>query len=245
MKEAITIKGRPVIDIYGTYDGRHWFITKRLENDGEQFLFGYVKVLPFFDLVGFCYLPETEFKKIGKMAWKIPKENWHLCPEFEVLKTPEEEKQVLSIQDSAEDVNSAITDNDNNLQAQDKNNKTGIKHWGDRTQVWKNINAVGINSNVYGNFGSRYLSFKDKTRKTHKQVLPEVAGNYHLPELSKFYRFNKTKFLMPYHRILKIGTHQNRLYSGAKKLKIYTGRHGYSTGNLGQSYGKSLESYFE
>ena len=245
MKEAITIKGRPVIDIYGTYDGKHWFITKRLEKDGEQFLFGYVKVLPFFDLVQFCYLPEAEFKKLGKMAWKIPKENWHLCPEFEVLNISEEEKQqILGIQDSAELDNSAITDN-NNLQAHEKHTKTGIKHWNDRTQARENINTVGFSSNVYGNFGSRYLNFKNKTEKAYRQVLPEVAGNYHFPELSKFYRFNQTNFSKPYHKFLKIGKQQNLLYSKTKKLKIYPKQQAYSLCKLGRSWGKSLESHFE
>jgi len=178
------------------------------------------------------------------MAWKIPKENWQLCPEFEVLKTSEEEKQVLSIQDSAELGNSLIADN-NSLQAQEKNTKAGIKHWGGRTQVWKNINAVGFSLNVYGNFGSRYLNFKNKIRKTYKQVLPKMAGNYYLPKLTEFYRFNKTKLLRPYHKLLKIGKQQKHPYSGTKKLKIYPKQQAYSHGKLGKSWGKSLESYFE
>ena len=91
MKEVITIKGKPVIDIYGSCDGRHWFVTEKLQKDEEQFLFGYVRFSPLLDWVEFCYLPETELKKLGKRVWKVPKDNWDLCPELEVKEIAEEQ----------------------------------------------------------------------------------------------------------------------------------------------------------
>ena len=37
----------------------------------------------------FGNISETELKLLGNRVWKVPKRNWHLCPEVEVSEIPE------------------------------------------------------------------------------------------------------------------------------------------------------------
>lgn len=94
MAEVVTIQGKPVIDIYESFDGSYWFITERLYKqdsiiDGkvykdDQILFGYARLSSCPDCAEFGNISETELKLLGNKIWKVSKPNWKYCPEVEV-----------------------------------------------------------------------------------------------------------------------------------------------------------------
>jgi len=93
-EEIITIKGKPVIDIYESFDGSYWFITEKYRKqdsiiDGkvykdDQILFGYVRLSACPEFAEFGYISETELKLLTPWVWKVPRRNWAFCPEVEV-----------------------------------------------------------------------------------------------------------------------------------------------------------------
>jgi len=94
MKEIITIKGKPVIEIYESFDGSFWFITEKLYKQdsvingkvykNDQILFGYVRLSACPQFAEWGNVSETELKLLGSRIWKVPKLNWPYCPEIEV-----------------------------------------------------------------------------------------------------------------------------------------------------------------
>ena len=94
MTAIVTIKGKPVIDIYESFDGSYWFITEKSHKqdsviDGkvykdDQILFGYARLSACPEFAEFGYISETELRLLGNRIWKVPKENWPICPEVEV-----------------------------------------------------------------------------------------------------------------------------------------------------------------
>lgn len=102
MEEIITVKGKPVIEIYESFDGSYWLITERLYKqdsviDGkvyrnDQILFGYVRLSACPEFAEFGNISETELKLLGNRVWKVPKTNWAICPEVEVKILPEGDK---------------------------------------------------------------------------------------------------------------------------------------------------------
>jgi len=92
--EIVTIKGVPVIDIYESFDGSYWFITEKCHKQDsvihgkvykdDQILFGYAKLSVCPQFAEFGYISETELKLLDWRAWKVPRENWAICPEVEV-----------------------------------------------------------------------------------------------------------------------------------------------------------------
>ena len=93
MDEIITIKEKPVIEIYEALDGSYWFITEKLYKQDsiisgkvykdDQILFGYARLAACPEYAEFGKISETELKLSGRV-WKVPKSNWHLCPLVEV-----------------------------------------------------------------------------------------------------------------------------------------------------------------
>ena len=93
-EETITIKGKSVIDIYESFDGSYWFITKKCHKqdsiiDGkvykdDQILFGYVQLSTCPEFAEFGYVSETELKLLTPRVWKVPRRNWPFSPEVEV-----------------------------------------------------------------------------------------------------------------------------------------------------------------
>ena len=94
MKEIVTIKGLPIIEVYESYDGSYWFVTEKAYKqdsviDGEvykddQVFFGYVRLSSCPEFAEFGYFSEAQLKSLGWRVWKVPKENWAFCPEVEV-----------------------------------------------------------------------------------------------------------------------------------------------------------------
>ena len=94
MTTIVTIKGKPVIDIYESFDGSYWFITEKCHKqdsviDGkvykdDQILFGYARLSMCPEFAEFGYVSETELKLLGNRIWKVPRRNWAICPEVEV-----------------------------------------------------------------------------------------------------------------------------------------------------------------
>ena len=80
MEYRVTISGEPVLDIYGCYNGRHWFITKKVQKYGQCFISGYVRCLKPLMLAEFNDLPDEVLDDMGNSIWKVPKDAWHRCP---------------------------------------------------------------------------------------------------------------------------------------------------------------------
>lgn len=94
MAEIVTIHGKPVIDIYESFDGSYWYITEKLYMqdsvingkvyEGDQILFGYARLSACPECAEFGNISETELRLLGNRVWKVPKANWSVCPEVEV-----------------------------------------------------------------------------------------------------------------------------------------------------------------
>jgi hypothetical protein len=92
--KIVTIKGEPVIEVYESFDGSYWFITEKLYKQDsvingrvykdDQILFGYARLSACPEYAEFGNISETELKLLGNRVWKVPKENWGICPEVEV-----------------------------------------------------------------------------------------------------------------------------------------------------------------
>lgn len=94
MTSIVTIKGKPVIEIYESFNGSYWFITEKCHKQDsvingkvykdDQILFGYARLSACPELAEFGYISETELRLLGNKVWKVPKMNWPFCPEIEV-----------------------------------------------------------------------------------------------------------------------------------------------------------------
>ena len=92
--EQITIQGKPVIDIYESFDGSYWFATEkawkqdsviggRVYKD-DQILFGYVRLASCPECAEWGYFSESELRHLGPRVWKVNRQDWGVCPEVEV-----------------------------------------------------------------------------------------------------------------------------------------------------------------
>ncbi len=94
MKESVTIKGKPVIEIYESFDGSYWFITEKCHQQDsiingrvykdDQILFGYVRLSTCPEFAELGYISETELKLLGSRIWRVPRKDWAFCPEVKV-----------------------------------------------------------------------------------------------------------------------------------------------------------------
>jgi hypothetical protein len=100
MKQIITIQGKPVIDIYESFDGSYWFITEKAHKQDsviegkiyqdDQILFGFVRLSACPEFAEWGYISETELRLLGARVWKVPRRNWPVCPLVEVQPGPEQ-----------------------------------------------------------------------------------------------------------------------------------------------------------
>ncbi len=103
MKNIVTIRGKPVIEIFESFDGSYWFATEKAWKqdsliDGkvyrkDQIFFGYTRLSHCPELAGFGYFSEAELKSLGWMVWKVEEQNWQFCPEVEVEEVPDQEDE--------------------------------------------------------------------------------------------------------------------------------------------------------
>ena len=94
MKNIVTIKGKPVIEIYESFNGCYWYVTdKAWKQDSmigrkvyknDQICFGYVKLASCPQFAEFGYFSEAELKQLGWRVWKVHKQDWPVCPDVEV-----------------------------------------------------------------------------------------------------------------------------------------------------------------
>jgi hypothetical protein len=95
MTKVVTIKGVPVIEIYESFDGSYWFITKYLYKQDsviggkvykdDQIMFGYAKLSVCPECAEFGNISQAELRSLGKWVWKVHKKNWTVCPEVELM----------------------------------------------------------------------------------------------------------------------------------------------------------------
>jgi hypothetical protein len=95
MKQMITIRGRPVKEIYESFEGSYWFVTDRAWKQdslfggriykNDQILYGYVRMAHCPECAEFGYFSEAELRLLGNRVWKVAKQDWAFCPEVEVL----------------------------------------------------------------------------------------------------------------------------------------------------------------
>lgn len=100
MKHKITIKGKPVIDIYESFNGCYWYVTEKAWKQdsliggkvykNDQIFFGYVRLASYPDGAEFGYFSEAELKCLGWRVWKVNRQDWSACPEVEVQEIQEE-----------------------------------------------------------------------------------------------------------------------------------------------------------
>jgi hypothetical protein len=80
MKWRVTIFGEPVVDIYESENTRCWFITKKVQKEGQWFLSGYVRCFKPLMLAEFRHLPEETLQDMTRHIWKVPQDAWKRCP---------------------------------------------------------------------------------------------------------------------------------------------------------------------
>jgi len=100
MKQIVTIKGKPVIEIYESFNGCYWYVTERAwKQDSligrkvykqDQILYGYVKLASCPQFADFGYFSEAELKRLGWRIWKVHKQDWCVCPDVEVEEIADE-----------------------------------------------------------------------------------------------------------------------------------------------------------
>jgi hypothetical protein len=100
MKSIVTIKGQPIIEVYESFDGSHWFVTEKAWKQdsligrkiykNDQILFGYVRLSSCPECAEFGYFSEAELRRLGWKVWKVDKRNWSVCPGVDVEEVPEE-----------------------------------------------------------------------------------------------------------------------------------------------------------
>ena len=93
-KPLAVIKGKPLIDIFESFDGSYWYVIEKAYKqdsviDGkvhknDQIFFGYVRLSACPEFAEFGYFSEAELKQLGNWVWKVPRKNWEVCPEVEV-----------------------------------------------------------------------------------------------------------------------------------------------------------------
>lgn len=91
------IHGEPIIDIYESFDGSYWYITRELYRQDsiingkvykdDLILFGYARLAVYPQCAEFGNISETELKLLGSWVWKVPRKNWSICPEVEMKTT--------------------------------------------------------------------------------------------------------------------------------------------------------------
>jgi hypothetical protein len=96
--EQITIQGTPVIDIYESFDGSYWFaMEKAWQQDSiirgkvyknDQIFFGYVRLSSCPECAEWGYFSEAELRSLGPRIWKVPRQDWPVCPCVAVEKIP-------------------------------------------------------------------------------------------------------------------------------------------------------------
>jgi hypothetical protein len=106
MTELITIKGKPVIEIYEGFEGSYWYITEKLYKQDtvinrkvykdDQILFGFVRLAVCPECAEWGNISETELKLLFPKVWKVPKKNWDVCPDVEVKKIEDEQAEDAS-----------------------------------------------------------------------------------------------------------------------------------------------------
>ena len=100
MKNIVTIKGKPVIEIYESFNGSYWYVTEKAWKQdslihgkvykNDQIFFGYVKLSSCAQFAEFGYFSEAELKSLGWRIWKVHKRDWAVCPGVEVEEVRDE-----------------------------------------------------------------------------------------------------------------------------------------------------------
>lgn len=94
MEETITIHGKPIIEIYESFDGSYWYITEKLYKQDsviggkvfkdDQILWGYARLSACPEFAEFGNISESELNLLRPKIWKVPKKNWSVCPEVKI-----------------------------------------------------------------------------------------------------------------------------------------------------------------
>jgi hypothetical protein len=98
MEKMITIKGKPVIQIWESIDGSYWYITEyshkqdsvikgRTYKD-DQIMFGYVRLSHCPQFAEWGYISKTELELLKPKVWQVEPENWAGCPLVELKEKP-------------------------------------------------------------------------------------------------------------------------------------------------------------
>jgi hypothetical protein len=100
MKHTITIKGKPVLDIYESFNGSYWYVTEKAWKQdsliggkvykNDQIYFGYVKLASCPQFAEFGYFSEAQLQQLGWKIWKVHRHDWPFCPDVEVEKIEDE-----------------------------------------------------------------------------------------------------------------------------------------------------------
>ncbi len=80
MKTIVTIAGERIVDIYESANGRCWYVTKKMQKQGQEFVSGYVRCLGAPMLAEFQHLPEEILQDTAQPMWRVPEEAWWRCP---------------------------------------------------------------------------------------------------------------------------------------------------------------------
>jgi hypothetical protein len=80
MKTVVTVAGERIVDIYESANGRCWYVTKRMQKQGQEFVSGYVRCLGASMLAEFQHLPEEILQDRVQPLWRVPESAWGRCP---------------------------------------------------------------------------------------------------------------------------------------------------------------------
>ena len=80
IKTVVTVAGERIVDIYESQNGRCWYVTKKIQKQGQGFVSGYVRCLWTPMLAEFQHLPEEVLQDTAQHMWRVPESAWGRCP---------------------------------------------------------------------------------------------------------------------------------------------------------------------
>jgi hypothetical protein len=99
MEKFITIKGKPVKQIWESIDGSYWFITEYCHKkdsvingkvyEDDQIMFGFVRLSHCPQFAEWGYISTAELELLKPRVWKVKPENWIGCPLVELKESKE------------------------------------------------------------------------------------------------------------------------------------------------------------
>ncbi len=104
MKRTETIKGKPIVEVYESFDGSYWYVTEKAWKQdsliggriykSDQIFYGYVRLSHSPQSGAFGYFSQAKLQQLGRKVWKVDRRDWAICPGVEMIEVAGESNPV-------------------------------------------------------------------------------------------------------------------------------------------------------